>query len=221
MEKHNRPSRIKNWSLGDIRFVPLSSEFYKLPKEVTLANISENGTGLWIQDTRIYLPPGTHLKGKIEMPGQNFETELKVERQNKYVIGCSFVDPTTDLSHYLQTHFRVEEEADHLIKVEGNLLAKRDSGKPHWHTDGISELYYIETGARITRYRLIYQKHEIYKYYNQAPYYEVEEKIHLLPILIYDEFIRFINHINDLGYGYRREIKNDLDQLYEKNKKSF
>ncbi|MES0491400.1 MAG: hypothetical protein ABUK01_15505 [Leptospirales bacterium] len=215
MGKQNRAVRIKNWSLGDINFIPEAPGTHNLPTEVPLANISENGIGLWIQDTRVYLAPGTNLKGNIELPGESFVTQLKVLRQHKYVIGCSFVDEDTALSHYLQTHFNVEEKANHLINVKGEFLAERDDGKPHWHTDGISELYYIESGSRITRYRLIYQKHEIYKYYNQPPDYKIEEVIHQLPIQIYDEFIRFINHINELPFGYRKEIKNDLDELCE------
>ena len=224
MKSNKRASRIKNWSLGDIHFIPseaiiaeiAGSETEKFHDKIPLANLSSNGLGLWIEDDRIILNVGASLRGVIEVPEKKYEVQLKVMRKSKNVYGCEFVKPLPELSIYLQMQFPIEEDASKLVNIKEEYLAQRKEGNPHWHSDGYkSELYYIESNGILTQYRLVHKEHEVYKFHHKKAHYETGGVQHSLPQEIHQEFLRFLNHISELPFEFRKDIENELTALLD------
>jgi hypothetical protein len=213
MGKFNRSSRIKNWSLGECIFRPeiLSEEY--IPDEIPLANLSESGLGLWIEDTRVYLPPGIEIPGEIKSPYKSFNVKIKVVRKNNFVYGCSFTHPVQGLSEFLNEHYGIEKTASSMINIRENLLASRPEGAPHWHSDGFSELYYLDNSGLLVYYRIHFQERQLERIFDPALHFKNLQEKTTLNSEERLKILRFLNHINELSFPIRKQILNDIDGL--------
>jgi len=125
------------------------------PLELPVANLSATGLALMRSGLPEQTLRGPALTGQLRLGARELEVALGVVHVSHVVVGCCFLAPGPALVDAINAHLATELLALEMRRVEEASLAHHGTGSPHWfHGRESSELYYVEQGGEILRFRL-------------------------------------------------------------------
>lgn len=120
---------------------------------VPVANLSASGVALL--RSALPGPPGPAMEGLLQLGDRREPVALEPVHTTHDVVGCAFRAPGAALVDAINAHLAAELRALEMVRAEEATLAHDGPGHAVWfHGGENSELYYVERGGRILRFRL-------------------------------------------------------------------
>lgn len=124
--------------------------------DVPVANISASGVAL-MRSAFGGRETAAVLQGVLGLGPRQVPVALHQVHVTHDVIGCCFVDPARELVDAINAHLAAELQALEMVRVEVGPKAHGGEGAAHWfHGRENSELYYVERGDQVQRFRLCF-----------------------------------------------------------------
>jgi hypothetical protein len=163
-----RAPRVRVLPLHHLVFRPQDSA---LGPTVALSNISPTGVALLgssnPQGLRRLTEPGEVLLGQLVFNhaaasgGIPVPVSLRVAHASAGVVGAAFVDSPKPLQDAILRYFDLEFSALAMTLVNPKFHKREADGDSHWIHGDNSELYYVESGGTLLRFRLSFLGNQV------------------------------------------------------------